>query len=130
MLAIEKDHIIGECSLHRKLKSRSSHVGELQFYVLPEYRSYGIGFTLLKDVTHIALTAGIEKLYGYIPSKVVSSFERLIGKIGFQQEAILKDFIKDSSGRKQDLFIFGKDLDELWNKIADWQSPYGRAMEF
>jgi len=48
-------------------------------------------------------------------------------KLGFHQEAVLPDYVKDVSGKKQDLVLMRCDLESLWGILgeyltdSDWQ---------
>lgn len=43
-------------------------------------------------------------------------FERL----GFHQDAVFHDYVKDVAGKKHDLIIMRCNLEELWKKLDDY----------
>ncbi len=128
--ALADDEVVGICSLIQEINTRSAHIGEIKLFVLPEFRNSGIGFTMMKELYFRAMNTGIEKLIGKLPGSSLPLFQDLLDKLGFEQEAVLKNHIKDLSGRKQDLVIVRCFIENLWELISDWQSPYGRAMEY
>jgi len=130
IVATLEDSFVGICSLTRELNTRSSHVGELWFYILPEYRHHGIGLAMVDELYFKASNIGVEKLCVKIPESSVSIFQKHMDKLGFEKEGVFKDQIKDPTGNKQDLVVFGLSLANLWDLMHDWQSPYGRAMEY
>ncbi len=129
IIASYDKNIIGLSSLIKRPGSRMSHVAQMGFYVLPEYRKLGIAQAMLREMLSIALRKDIEKLTVHIPNHTVRFVQPLVDKLGFESEAVLRDQIKNFKGEKEDLHIFSLNIDELWNRISDWQSPYGRAME-
>jgi L-amino acid N-acyltransferase YncA len=130
LVALEGNAIVGESSLLWKPHSRSAHVGELTIYIQPECRNLGIGHSLLKELYFQALQNGIERLIGKIPLDSFKIFRDLLNKLGFQKEAVLKNHIRNNLGHVDDLIIYGLDLQDLWERISDWQTPYGRIMEY
>ena len=130
LLAITDGVIISVGTLMRRLNSRSAHVGKIMLYVSPEYRKAGVGSRLLKKLYQTALQQGIEKLYGTIPETSFQDFSEILERFGFRKEAVLRNHLKDSRNRSVDLVIIAQDLNVLWEQMVDWQSPYGRAMEY
>jgi len=130
ILALKDEEIVGESNLEWRPNSRSAHVGEVRFYISPEYRNMGIGNAMLKEIYYMAQKKGIEKLTGSIPKAFIPQFQHLIDRLGFEKEAVLKDHIVNAWGKKEDLVVFSLKIMDLWDLISDWQSPYGRAMEY
>ncbi len=130
VLAIVQEQIVGIGYIIRRLKTRSSHIGEIRIYISQGYRHLGIGHVLLKELYYLALSENLEKLIGSVPMNSKAYFEKIAEKLGFAQEAVLKGYIKDNKGRLQDLVIYSRSLEDLWENISDWQSPYGRSMEY
>jgi GNAT superfamily N-acetyltransferase len=130
LVAVTNDQIIGEAILVRQKASRTSHVGTLRFFIQPEWRKHGIGTVLVSSLLTESMKIGIEKLSIYIPEIADKKFKSILQKTGFSKEAVLKDHFRTRSGAKQDVIVYGRDLDELWNRISDWVGNYGRAMEY
>ena len=130
IIALLNHSLIAASSLSWMPNSRSEHVGEIFLYVLPQYRGYGLGFTMVKELYFCALKHNIEKLQGQIPKSSLTQFEKILDKLGFKLEAVLTDHIKNNLGQKDDLMIYGLNLARLWEQISDWQSPFGRIMEY
>lgn len=130
LIAVRNNDIIGEALLVWHPRSRSPHVAEIQSFILPDYRNLGLGHAMLKRLNQLALQNGIEKLMGRVPQRALPLFEKPLCSLGFYKEAVLKDHLKDASDQKDDLVIFSHNLEDLWERISDWQSRYGRAMEY
>jgi RimJ/RimL family protein N-acetyltransferase len=52
---------------------------------------------------------------------------RICRRLGFHEESILPDYVKDHNGQMQDLIIMTADMKEFWNDLesfyhgTDWQ---------
>ncbi len=51
------------------------------------------------------------------PQKAARSIFR---KLGFRQEVVLPDYVKDLGGTKQDLILMRCDLEALWREMEDF----------
>jgi len=58
------------------------------------------------------------------PQKVARS---IFSKLGFHEEIVIPDYVKDLSGKRHDLILKRCDLEALWKKLdhylidSDWQ---------
>lgn len=130
LVAVVDNRIVGEAVLDRQKDTKTSHVGTVRFYVHPDWRKFGIGSALITALFTESMKIGIEKISVSIPEPASRRFKSILAKSGFSQEAILKNHFRASTGVKQNIVIYGRDLDELWNSISDWLGNFGRAMEY
>ncbi|MBN1295686.1 GNAT family N-acetyltransferase [bacterium] len=122
--------IVGEAVLMRQKNPRLSHVGNIRFYIRPEWRKAGLGATLVSSLFTQATRIGIEKICIDLPDPAARKFDSMLTRNGFSREAVLHNHFRSGSGEKMDIVIYGRDLEELWHRISDWVSNYGRAMEY
>ena len=53
--------------------------------------------------------------------------QRIFRKLGFREELLIPDFVKDQEGKKQDLIVMTVNLKELWKELehaysdSDWR---------
>ncbi len=53
--------------------------------------------------------------------------QRIFRKLGFREELLIPDYVKDRAGERQDLIIMVCDTKDLWNELehfygdSDWQ---------
>ena len=45
-------------------------------------------------------------------------------KLGFHEETVLPDYVKDLEGHKQDMILMRCDLQALWNELEDFISTW------
>jgi L-amino acid N-acyltransferase YncA len=104
IVATHEDAILGYATSDRGCVRWTRHVAELRVVVAAGSRGTGIGRLLLELVFEIALGEGVTKLIARMtPSQTgaASLFERL----GFRQEAVLRDHALSADGVTHDLLV-------------------------
>ncbi len=94
------------------------HIGEIRLIVARDYQGKGLGEKLTLELYNYANRLKLEEIIvemmGSQPG-VQKIFERL----GFRQEAQLRELVKDSSGKKQDLIVMRCPLSILWDTLEE-----------
>jgi ribosomal protein S18 acetylase RimI-like enzyme len=109
VIAIEGDQIIGYCNLHTNEASWLSHVGEIRMSVSRACRGRGLGNTLASEVFAIARARGLQKIWARMAASQKAA-QKVFEGMGFNAEALLADFVRDASGRTEDLVIMSYDV--------------------
>jgi ribosomal protein S18 acetylase RimI-like enzyme len=109
LMALDGDQMAGYCNIHLSELPWTRHVGEIRLSVAGAYRGQGLGQALARDVFLIAKSHGLEKVWARMPVSQKGA-QKVFQGLGFQPEALLADFVKDSSGRKQDLVMMSHDV--------------------
>jgi len=125
VLAEAEGQILGYATIHRSNLDWSKHVAELRVMVAPSLRGKGLGRRLTEEAFSIALSEGIEKMVARMTldqKGAVATFEGL----GFSPEALLRDHVKDRSGRKHDLLVLTLDV----ARFEAGAGPYGMGRAF
>jgi L-amino acid N-acyltransferase YncA len=109
ILAEHDGTVVGYATVDRGELSWSPHVAELRVLVSPKMRGKGLGRLLTQEAFAIALGQGIEKMIAQMTvdqKGAISTFQSM----GFRPEALLRDHVKDRSGKKSDLLILSHDV--------------------
>jgi L-amino acid N-acyltransferase YncA len=96
--------IVGYATLDRGNARWTRHVAELRVVVAESCRGIGLGRWLLELVFEMALEAGVTKLVARMTpdqTGALTMFQRL----GFEQEAVLRDHALDANGLTHDLLM-------------------------
>lgn len=104
--------VVGYASVHHDQVSWQRHLGELRMQVAPAWRAKGLGSVLGREIFAIAREMGIEKIVAQMTPDQTQAIA-LLRRAGFGQEAVLRDFVVDREGRKNDLVVMTRDLDAL-----------------
>jgi RimJ/RimL family protein N-acetyltransferase len=109
VLAEVADKVVGYGSLHFDEVTWQRHLGEIRMQVAPLYRSRGLGRAVGGAIFAIARRQGLHKVIAQMTTDqkgAIATVERM----GFQREAILKDFVIDREGTTRDLIVMSVDV--------------------
>ena len=109
LLALHEGRIVANATLHRKPFGWMRHVGETRIVVSPSFRKRGLARVMFTEIIYTAEEAGLEKLTAEMAVTQVGAIE-VFRKMGFKDEAILKDYIRDAKGEVHDLLIMTLDI--------------------
>lgn len=100
---------LGSAALVRDPLGWSAHVGEIRLLVASQKRGAGLGRDLLEAIFAVAMERGVEKLTAQMTPDQIGSV-MLFESLGFRAEALLKDQVRDRSGKSHDLAILAHDV--------------------
>jgi len=102
--ATYNDQIVGEASLTWPRAGWTSHVGEIRVIILRDFRRIGLATYLYRDLFVEAVKNRLKKIEVQMTPYQVSA-RSCVEKLGFQEEGILRGFVKDGKENKHDLQI-------------------------
>jgi L-amino acid N-acyltransferase YncA len=94
ILAETEGKIVANATLHYQTFGWGRHVAEVRVTITPEFQGRGLGRLLLEEIYKLAAKSKVKKILARIVttrSPVIRAFERT----GFNQVAVLTDYIKD-----------------------------------
>jgi L-amino acid N-acyltransferase YncA len=109
VLAQRGAEIDGYATVQPDRDTWSPHVAELRVHVAPGQRGRGLGRILTQEAFAIALSAGIEKMTARMTPDQRSALRTFEG-LGFRAEGLLRDYVKDRTGRMHDLLVLSHDV--------------------
>ena len=109
LVAEEDERFVGTAALVRDPLGWSAHVGEIRLLVSPTKRGAGLGRDLLEGIFAIAMERSIDKLTAQMTPDQIGSV-MLFESLGFRAEALLKDHVRDRSGKSHDLAVLAYDV--------------------
>ncbi len=118
ILALHKDKVVGDATLHQQKIGWSRHVGEIRLVVAKTYQDKGLGHVLAREIFHHAMELGLEKIMVQTMDRQARA-RAVFSKLGFKKEAVLKDHVKDVAGKRQNLVIMTHDVVDLWRSMED-----------
>ncbi|TNF50733.1 N-acetyltransferase, partial [bacterium] len=104
ILAIDEGKIIADATLHRDSHGWMRHVGHIRMSVAGSHRGRGLARIMAAEVFQHAVTAGLDKLVAEMLT-IQENAQRVFTRLGFKEEAVLKDHGIDNNGQKHDLII-------------------------
>ncbi|MFK7863286.1 MAG: N-acetyltransferase family protein [Pseudohongiellaceae bacterium] len=109
-VALQGDKVVGYSSLNLTGLDWSSHVADIRVSVSPDVRKSGLGRVLVREAFRLAVTLEIEIVRASMTPDQKGA-RALFEELGFQNEAIMKDHVKDLDGAYHDLLVMGVNVD-------------------
>ena len=106
LVAWENDAILGYATYERGRVRWTRHVAELRVVVAESARGIGIGRLLLELAFEMVLDEGATKIIARMTPDQTGSL-RLFKRLGFEQEAVLRDHALGVGGLTHDLLVLG-----------------------
>jgi RimJ/RimL family protein N-acetyltransferase len=116
LLAMKSGRVVGCGTIVRDPMSWSPHVGEIRNVVSPDVRGQGVGRALSQETFALALSIGLEKLLVQMTvdqTGAIAIFEGL----GFRAEALLRDHVRDLTGKKHDVVVLAHHVAQVRAQI-------------
>ena len=123
ILAFLASELAGEATLHQASAAWSAHVGYIRVKVAKEHRRKGIAMVLLSEIYKMARRMKLDKICAEVIKEQKEIIEIFSKHLGFKEEAVLRDHVKDAKGNKHNLIILSNNPTELLEEI-------GRHMTF
>jgi len=96
--------VVGYATFDRGTARWTRHVAELRVVVAESMRKRGLGRLLLELVFEMALDEGVRKVIARMPPTQTRA-QDLFQRLGFEQEAVLRDNAMDANGLTHDLLV-------------------------
>lgn len=112
LLAVKDGAVVGCGTIVRDELSWSPHVGEIRMVVSKDVRGTGVGRALSQEIFALALEMGLEKIVAQMTVDqrgAIALFESL----GFKAEALLREQVKDKTGKSYDIVVLGHNVAQV-----------------
>ncbi|MCP4665997.1 MAG: GNAT family N-acetyltransferase [Deltaproteobacteria bacterium] len=115
IVAILEGRIIANAVLMMKKFGAKSHIGKLRISVAPAFREKRLGTWMLLDLGNLAMAIGLQVLVmRLVPDRDASAIKG-VKKLGFVEDALLKDYVLDREGKPYDIVMMTKRLAVKWD---------------
>jgi len=121
LVAVAGDKIVADGSLDLPTHGWTKHVAELRLIVARPFQHKGLGMLMARELYGLAAAIDVEEIIVEFMGPQVGP-QNIFKKLGFHQDAVLTDYVKDISGAKQDLVLMRCSLDSLWQKLSDYMT--------
>ncbi|MGD2294710.1 MAG: GNAT family N-acetyltransferase [Candidatus Aminicenantes bacterium] len=126
IIALHEEEIIADGALHLSTEDWRKHQGELRVIVSRPYRRKGVGMILMRELYFLAAEKKVKQVVARI-MRPQAAAKKICRKLGFKEELIIPDYVRDRAGRAQDLVIMICNMKDLWKELdhfysdSDWQ---------
>jgi L-amino acid N-acyltransferase YncA len=119
LVAVVEDQIAADGVLELEGHGWKEHVGELRLFVSRGYRRKGLGMLMARELYKLASRAKVEEVVVKMMRPQIAA-RKIFRRLGFHEEVVLPDYVKDRGGRVQDLIVMRCDLASLWQLLEDY----------
>jgi RimJ/RimL family protein N-acetyltransferase len=113
LIALVDDKIVADGALELSGHAWKQHLGELRLIVARPYQHKGLGMLMMRALYDIARSTGLEEIVIKMMGTQTAA-RNICERLGFRQNAVLRNYLKDRGGTKRDLILMRCDLEELW----------------
>jgi ribosomal protein S18 acetylase RimI-like enzyme len=119
LVAVAGDRIVADAALELGSGGWEEHVAELRLIVSGAFRRKGLGRLMARELYSIAARVGVEEVIVKMMRPQVAA-RSIFRRLGFREETLLPDYVKDVKGERHDLILMRCDLEGLWQKLEDF----------
>jgi L-amino acid N-acyltransferase YncA len=119
IVAVAEGKIVAEGALELEPHAWKRHMGELRLVVARPFQRKGLGMLMARELYHQAAAAKLEELTVRIMRPQIAA-RKIFRRLGFRDEVLLQDYVRDLDGAKQDLVFMRCDLGGLWRELEDY----------
>lgn len=115
--------IVADAALELRPYGWTRHLAEFRLIVSDEYKRLGLGMILAGELFDLAVKAGVEEMIIELMAPQVNA-KKIFERLGFKEGALLKQYVKDGKGQKQDLVLMRCNLNDIWDKIESYYQEF------
>ncbi|MBU2512290.1 GNAT family N-acetyltransferase [bacterium] len=119
IVAEVNDTIVADAALELRPHGWERHLADFRLIVSPEYNGKGLGMLMAEELYEMALKEQIEEMVVEIMAPQENA-KKIFERLGFKQDTVIKKYVKDINGEKQDLILMRCNIEEIWDKIESY----------
>ncbi len=126
IVAIHGGVIVASGALELSGEAWSKHQGEIRVIIARPFQKRGLGTIMIRELYFIAVQNQIQTIVARMMRPQVGA-QKIFRRLGFREESMMPDFVKDIGGGAQDLIVMTCDVKDLWKQLdrtfseSDWQ---------
>jgi L-amino acid N-acyltransferase YncA len=119
IVAIINDKIVADGALELADHGWKEHVGELRLIVARAYQRKGLGMLMARQLYSLAVSEKVEEIVVRM-MRPQDAAHSIFKRLGFHEEVLLPDYVKDLGGRRHDMIFMRCNIEELWQELEDY----------
>jgi GNAT superfamily N-acetyltransferase len=126
IVAIKDDEIVADGTLELAGHGWGENIAELRLLVARRFQRLGLGSVLAKELYFLAAECKVDRIVVRMMRPQVGA-HRIMKRLGFQDEFLIPEHVRDQDGNWQDLIIMRCNLTDLLDELegalvdADWR---------
>lgn len=126
LVAVDGEEIVADGTLELQGHGWGENIGELRLIVAHPYQHLGLGTLLARELYYLAMQRKLDRIVVRV-MRPQSRAHRIMKRLGFTEEFLIPEHVRDQDGLWQDLIIMRCNLDKLWREMetlveaSDWR---------
>jgi RimJ/RimL family protein N-acetyltransferase len=126
LVVIDGEEIIGDGALELAGHGWGENIAEIRLIIARGYQRTGLGTVLARELHLLAAEHKVDRIVARLMRPQIGA-HRILHSLGFHEEFLIPEMVKDRSGEWQDMIIMRCNLDNLWREmetmfeLSDWQ---------
>jgi len=110
------DKIIADGALELSEHEWEEHIGEMRIIVADNFQKKGLGMIMARELYFLAAAEKLEEIVVRMMRTQISAI-KIFRKLGFHEEIMLPNHVRDLKGKQQDMIIMKCNMKELWKEM-------------
>ncbi|NIM18807.1 MAG: GNAT family N-acetyltransferase [Candidatus Latescibacteria bacterium] len=123
IVALANNEIVADGAFEMEGHGWKEHVGEIRLIVARPYQRKGLGMMMARELFAIAAKERVEEIVVKMMRPQVAA-QGIFRKLGFHEEILLPEYVKDMKGHRQDMIIMRCDLEALWRELEHYIAAF------
>jgi len=116
LVVVDDGDIVADGSLELAGHGWGENIAEMRLLVASQYQRRGLGLLLARELYFIAAQAKVDRVVARMMRPQVGA-QRIMKRLGFHDEFLIPEHVRDQDGMWQDLIIMRCNLDDLWREM-------------
>lgn len=124
--AVHGGVVVASGALELSGEAWSKHQGEIRVIIARPFQHRGLGTIMIRELYFIAVQNQLTTIVARMMRPQAGAL-KIFRRLGFREESLLPDFVKDLGGESQDLIVMRCEVKDLWKELdrlfseSDWQ---------
>jgi L-amino acid N-acyltransferase YncA len=126
LVVVDNEEIVGDGALELAGHGWGENIAEIRLIVAHHFQRTGLGTVLARELHLLAAENKVDRIVARMmrPQK---GARRILRNLGFHEEFLIPEMVRDRSGQWQDMIIMRCNLANLWREmetmfeLSDWQ---------
>ena len=126
IIALHGDDIVADGALELSFEGWREHQGELRVIISKKFQRKGLGMIMMRELCFLALEKNVEQVVVKMMRPQIAA-QTICRKLGFHEGPLIPDYVRDQTGKTQDLVIMTINTKDFWKDLdffymdSDWQ---------
>ena len=126
LVVVHDDEVVADGALELEGHGWGDNVAEIRLIVARDWQRSGLGTVLARELFHLASRHRVDRIVARLMRPQVGA-HRIMKRLGFNEEFLIPEHVRDQDGAWQDLIIMRCPLEDLWQEMEsefetlDWR---------